>query len=97
MVQITNIGEGKVVPGTGQARFKTTYTAVVMKPFKGEVVDGKVVNVNKVSSVFYLRDARSHEADGLLRYGRPITGLRLITCQCAIALAIQPPLTSNLL
>lgn len=49
VIHITNIGEGKIMPSTGQARFKTSYTAVVMKPFKGEVVDGKVVNVNKVS------------------------------------------------
>lgn len=36
------------MPSTGQARFKCQYTAIVMKPFKGEVVDGKVVNVNKM-------------------------------------------------
>ncbi|EIW68572.1 hypothetical protein TREMEDRAFT_71846 [Tremella mesenterica DSM 1558] len=48
VITITSIGEGKVLPGTGQARFKTTYTAIVMKPFKGEVVDGQVVNVNKM-------------------------------------------------
>lgn len=49
VVTINDIGQGKVMPGTGQARFKCSYTAIVMKPFKGEVVDGKVVNVNKVS------------------------------------------------
>jgi DNA-directed RNA polymerase II subunit RPB7 len=49
VIDITNIGEGKVLPSTGQARFRTSYTAIVMKPFKGEVVDGKVINVNKVS------------------------------------------------
>lgn len=48
VIQITDIGEGVIVPGTGQARFKCRYTAVVMKPFKGETVDGKVVNVNKM-------------------------------------------------
>lgn len=36
------------MPSTGQARFKCSYTAIVMKPFKGEVVDGKVMNVNKM-------------------------------------------------
>lgn len=49
VITINSIGEGKILPSTGQARFKTSYTAVVMKPFKGEVVDAKVVNVNKVS------------------------------------------------
>jgi len=48
VVQVVSIGEGKILPSTGQARFKCTYTAVVMKPFKGEVVDGKVANVNKM-------------------------------------------------
>ncbi|TYJ58188.1 hypothetical protein B9479_001012 [Cryptococcus floricola] len=48
VVQITDIGEGKIMPSTGQAKFKTGYTAIVMKPFKGEVVDAKVVNVNKM-------------------------------------------------
>ncbi|ORY24861.1 RNA polymerase Rpb7 [Naematelia encephala] len=48
VIKIDSIGEGKVLPSTGQARFRTTYTAVVMKPFKGEVVDGRVVNVNKM-------------------------------------------------
>ena len=51
VITITSIGEGKILPSTGQARFRTTYTAIVMKPFKGEVVDAKVVNVNKVSGI----------------------------------------------
>lgn len=38
------------MPSTGQARFKTSFTAIVFKPFKGEVMDGKVSNVNKVST-----------------------------------------------
>jgi DNA-directed RNA polymerase subunit E'/Rpb7 len=48
VISINSIGEGKVLPSTGQARFKTSYTAVVFKPFKGEVMDGRVTNVNKV-------------------------------------------------
>lgn len=36
------------MPSTGQARFKCSYTAIVMKPFKGEVADGKVTQVNKM-------------------------------------------------
>lgn len=53
VITITDIGEGKIIPSTGQAKFKTRYTAIVMKPFKGEVVDAKVVNVNKASLLFY--------------------------------------------
>nr|ODO00909.1 DNA-directed RNA polymerase II subunit RPB7 [Cryptococcus depauperatus CBS 7855] len=48
VITITDIGEAKIIPSTGQARFRTRYTAIVMKPFKGEVVDAKVVNVNKM-------------------------------------------------
>jgi DNA-directed RNA polymerase II subunit RPB7 len=40
--------QGMVQSGTGQAEFVTKYRAIVFKPFKGEVVDGVVTNVNKV-------------------------------------------------
>lgn len=53
VVTINSIGEGKLIPSTGQARFRTTYTAIVMKPFKGEVVDAKVTNVSKVSHEYH--------------------------------------------
>lgn len=48
VVTILNIGEGMVLPGSGQAEFITRYRAIVFKPFKGEVVDGVVASVNKV-------------------------------------------------
>lgn len=43
-----DIGRGKVVPGSGMAEFEVKYTAVVWKPFKGEVVDGIVTNVTQL-------------------------------------------------
>ena len=71
------------MPSTGQARFKTTYTAVVFKPFKGEVMDGKVSNVNKVSLdfFFWLRLDIADPSDGLLCHGRTSSGLCIITCK----------------
>lgn len=48
VVSILDIGKGMVLPGSGQAEFITRYRAIVFKPFKGEVVDGVVNNVNKV-------------------------------------------------
>ena len=48
VVSILDIGRGMVLSGTGQAEFVTRYRAIVFKPFKGEVVDGVVNNVNKV-------------------------------------------------
>jgi hypothetical protein len=50
VVSILDIGKGMVTGGTGQAEFITRYRAIVFKPFKGEVVDGVVNNVNKVRS-----------------------------------------------
>lgn len=49
VVSILDIGKGMVLPGSGQAEFITRYRAIVFKPFKGEVVDGVVNNVNKAS------------------------------------------------
>lgn len=48
VVSILDIGKGMVLGGSGQAEFITRYRAIVFKPFKGEVVDGVVNNVNKV-------------------------------------------------
>ncbi|KDN45479.1 putative DNA-directed RNA polymerase II chain Rpb7 [Tilletiaria anomala UBC 951] len=48
VVAINDIGEGIVKPGSGLAEFRSKYSAIVMKPFKGEVVDALVTNVNKM-------------------------------------------------
>lgn len=48
VVNIKDVGKGMIIPGTGQAEFIARYQAVVFKPFKGEVVDGIVNNVNRV-------------------------------------------------
>ena len=45
---MSDIGNGIVMPGSGQAEFVARYRAIVFKPFKGEVVDGVVNNVTKV-------------------------------------------------
>ena len=79
VVSILDIGTGMVLPGSGQAEFITRYRAIVFKPFKGEVVDGVVNNVNKVccsgfvlsycleSNVTDIQWVRSRSEDGLLR------------------------------
>lgn len=41
----------KVLPGTAEAEFTLTYRALVMKPFKNEVVDAIVDKVGKVCSI----------------------------------------------
>ncbi|PWN88533.1 putative DNA-directed RNA polymerase II chain Rpb7 [Acaromyces ingoldii] len=49
VMYIHDIGSGTILPGgEGKAEFNSKYTAIVMKPFKGEVVDALVTNVNKM-------------------------------------------------
>lgn len=48
VLEIIDVGPGIVLPGNGQAEFKTRYKAIVFKPFKGEVLDGVVTNVLRV-------------------------------------------------
>lgn len=48
VLEIVDVGVGTVLPGNGSAEFLTRYKAIVFKPFKGEVLDGIVVNVLKV-------------------------------------------------
>ena len=49
VVALTSIDKGKVLPGAGLAEFNVKYSAVVLKPFKGEVMDAIVTNVSKVN------------------------------------------------
>ncbi|PLW43906.1 hypothetical protein PCANC_09619 [Puccinia coronata f. sp. avenae] len=42
------VSAGTIQPGTGMAEFVIKYSAIVLKPFKGEVVDGIVGQVNKM-------------------------------------------------
>jgi len=48
VVNVLDIGKGMILPGSGQAEFITKYQAIVFKPFKGEVVEGVVHNVNRM-------------------------------------------------
>ena len=50
VVSVLDVGKGVVLAGSGLAEFVTRYRAIVFKPFKGEVVDGVVNAVNKVST-----------------------------------------------
>lgn len=65
VVSMSDIGNGIVLSGSGQAEFVARYRAIVFKPFKGEVVDGVVNNVTKVS---YKTLARSSEMPILSRW-----------------------------
>ena len=60
VLSITEVGAGTVEPGSGAAEFNVRYSAIVFRPFKGEVLDGTIVTVNKVRGVrATIADARS--------------------------------------
>lgn len=49
VLEILDATQGTIIPGAGLAEFDVKYKAVVCKPLKGEVVEGVVGTVNKVS------------------------------------------------
>ena len=48
VTSIDNIGAGVIQSGTGFVTYPIKYRAIVFRPFKGEVLDGVVTQVNKV-------------------------------------------------
>jgi DNA-directed RNA polymerase subunit E'/Rpb7 len=52
---IDNIGAGVIQPGRGFVLYPVKYKAIVFRPFKGEVVDAVVTQVNKVRVLFIER------------------------------------------
>ncbi|XP_043476734.1 DNA-directed RNA polymerase II subunit RPB7 [Leptopilina heterotoma] len=48
VTSIDNIGAGIIQPGQGFVLYPVKYKAIVFRPFKGQVLDGIVVQVNKV-------------------------------------------------
>lgn len=60
VVSMSDIGNGIVLPGSGQAEFVARYRAIVFKPFKGEVVDGVVNNVTKVRKFTFVKSLQTH-------------------------------------
>jgi DNA-directed RNA polymerase subunit E'/Rpb7 len=59
VVSMSDIGNGIVMPGSGQAEFVARYRAIVFKPFKGEVVDGVVNNVTKVRQSTFVQGSET--------------------------------------
>lgn len=48
VVEVLNAGEGIIQPGEGLVTFPMTFKAIVFRPFKGQVLDAVVTQVNKV-------------------------------------------------
>lgn len=53
VTSIDNIGAGLILPGQGFVVYPVKYKAIVFRPFKGEVLDAVVRQVNKVSKCCY--------------------------------------------
>ena len=53
VTSIDNIGAGLIQPSRGFVVYPIKYKAIVFRPFKGEVLDAVVIQVNKVG--FFLR------------------------------------------
>ena len=95
VVSILDIGRGMVLSGTGQAEFVTRYRAIVFKPFKGEVVDGVVNNVNKVRLLPRFRCVftvgLNCVLDGILCGRGTTSSLRLTSGVCSQTTTPAPP------
>jgi DNA-directed RNA polymerase II subunit RPB7 len=50
VIEIIEVSKGVLQPNTGYAEYKVKYKAILYKPFKNQVVDAIVKNVNKVLS-----------------------------------------------
>ena len=45
---VDSVSKGRVMEGTGMATFTVKYRAIVFRPFKGEVLDAIVTQVNQM-------------------------------------------------
>ncbi|EMC93119.1 hypothetical protein BAUCODRAFT_228826 [Baudoinia panamericana UAMH 10762] len=52
IIDIEDVSEPKVVPGSGLAQYDVSFRAIVWRPFRGEVVDGLVSSV--ISGGFFV-------------------------------------------
>ncbi|GLH00708.1 uncharacterized protein GBIM_07000 [Gryllus bimaculatus] len=52
---IDNIGSGLIQPGQGFVVYPVKYKAIVFRPFKGEVLDAVVTQVNKVVRMAFVQ------------------------------------------
>lgn len=58
---IDNIGAGIIQPGQGFVVYPVKYKAIVFRPFKGEVLDAIVTQVNKVRiNVFFFENVKNN-------------------------------------
>ena len=66
VTDIEHMGSGKVQEGTGAVLFPIKFKAIVFRPFKGEIVDALVSQVNKVWMLWILLVITTHRWASLL-------------------------------
>lgn len=69
---IDNIGSGIIQPGQGFVVYPVKYKAIVFRPFKGEVLDAVVTQVNKVTGFFILEIPIDDTESSVLFSGRNV-------------------------
>ena len=74
MIEVKKIGEGRVLVSRGETLFPVTYTALVFRPVKNEVVDAIVSTVTKVLLLF-----KEERTDGRKR---GCMFVRVLVCMC---------------
>lgn len=57
IIRVHHVGKGKIKAGTGSSYFTIEYTAVVFKPFKGEIIDGIIYEINTIGIRAYIGPA----------------------------------------
>ena len=88
---IDSIGEGILQPGRGFSVFNVKYKAIVFRPFKGEVLDAVVTQVNKAGGfvwIYYVQTAICRlvlmsifRTGWIIRRDRPSLLLHFETCK----------------
>jgi DNA-directed RNA polymerase II subunit RPB7 len=63
VVHIVSISKGLILPSMGAAQFSISYAAIVFKPYKGEVLDAQVTQVNQVSRTFEFDSVLAFKSD----------------------------------
>lgn len=64
---IDNIGAGTIQPSRGFVVYPVKYKAIVFRPFKGEVLDAVVTQVNKVKcTMHYLQPVKLDQKNDLI-------------------------------
>lgn len=83
VTSIDNIGAGLILPGQGFVVYPVKYKAIVFRPFKGEVLDAVVRQVNKVCFHFfiYVKIKINYISGGNVCGNRPIIVFHFASCK----------------